>query len=120
MLALQLLLLTSGVSVQLPMEAEATGTRITLGEIAEVTSDDAEALAHQRELEALEAQVPGIRLHLGYVSDEAFDRWIVAADTVVLPYRHIWSSSVAERPNPMWSGATARSPARAKWGISLR
>ena len=27
----------------------------------------------------------------------AFDRWIVAADTVVLPYRHIWSSSVAER-----------------------
>ena len=26
-----------------------------------------------------------------------FDRWIVAADTVVLPYRHIWSSSVAER-----------------------
>ena len=30
-------------------------------------------------------------------SDEAFDRWIVTADTIVLPYRHIWSSSVAER-----------------------
>ena len=32
-----------------------------------------------------------------YVSDEAFDRWIVASDFVVLPYRHIWSSGVAAR-----------------------
>jgi hypothetical protein len=62
-----------------------------------VRVDDPSAADHQRELEALETQIPGVHLHLGYVSDEAFDRWIVAADTVVLPYRHIWSSSVAER-----------------------
>lgn len=65
--------------------------------VGSVRLDDPSAVAHQRELEALEAQIPGVHLHLGFVSDEAFDRWIVAADTVVLPYRHIWSSSVAER-----------------------
>jgi glycosyltransferase involved in cell wall biosynthesis len=65
--------------------------------VGSVRVDDPSAADHQRELEALEAQVPGVHLHVGFVSDEAFDRWIVAADTVVLPYRHIWSSSVAER-----------------------
>jgi glycosyltransferase involved in cell wall biosynthesis len=65
--------------------------------VGSVRVDDPTAVDHQRELEALEAQIPGVHLHLGYVSDEAFDRWIVACDTVVLPYRHIWSSSVAER-----------------------
>lgn len=38
-----------------------------------------------------------VHLHEGYVSDEEFDRWIVASDVVVLPYREIWSSGVAER-----------------------
>ena len=65
--------------------------------VGSVRVDDPSAVDHQRELEALEAQIPGVHLHLGFVSDEAFDRWIVAADTIVLPYRHIWSSSVAER-----------------------
>ncbi|WP_426573349.1 glycosyltransferase family 4 protein [Aquihabitans sp. McL0605] len=65
--------------------------------VGSVRVDDPSAVDHQRELEALEAQVPGVHLHLGFVSDDAFDRWIVAADTVVLPYRHIWSSGVAER-----------------------
>jgi glycosyltransferase involved in cell wall biosynthesis len=65
--------------------------------VGSVRVDDPSAIDHQRELEALEAQIPGVHLRLGFVSDEAFDRWIVAADTVVLPYRHIWSSSVAER-----------------------
>lgn len=52
---------------------------------------------HVAELRAIAAREPDVHLHLGFVSDEMFDRWIVAADTVVLPYRHIWSSSVAER-----------------------
>ena len=38
-----------------------------------------------------------VHVHEGYVSDEEFDRWIVASDVVVLPYREIWSSGVAER-----------------------
>jgi len=65
--------------------------------VGSVRIDDPAAADHQRELEALASRFGGTHLHLGYVSDEAFDRWIVAADTVVLPYRHIWSSSVAER-----------------------
>ena len=31
------------------------------------------------------------------MSDAEFDVWIVAADALVLPYRHIWSSGVCER-----------------------
>jgi glycosyltransferase involved in cell wall biosynthesis len=73
------------------------GRGASLHIVGSVRVDDPSAVDHQRELEALAAQIPGVHLHLGYVSDEAFDRWIVACDTVVLPYRHIWSSSVAER-----------------------
>lgn len=32
-----------------------------------------------------------------FVSDEAFDTWIVAADYVVVPYHEIWSSGVGAR-----------------------
>jgi len=65
--------------------------------VGSVRVDNPVAAAHVDELGRLARQVPGVHLHLGFVSDEEFDRWIVAADTVVLPYRHIWSSSVAER-----------------------
>jgi len=54
-------------------------------------------LEHLEELRRLAATVPGVTVHAGYVSDEEFDRWLVAADVVVLPYRHIWSSGVMER-----------------------
>ena len=32
-----------------------------------------------------------------FVNDEMFDMWVAAADYVVLPYREIWTSSVAAR-----------------------
>lgn len=59
--------------------------------------EDPDVLAHLDELRALAYATPGVELRLGFVSDEMFDRWIVAADVVVLPYRLIWSSSVVER-----------------------
>ena len=59
--------------------------------------DDEATAGYVSELTELAQQVPGVDLHIGYVSDELFDRWVVAADTVVLPYRSIWSSSVLER-----------------------
>lgn len=59
--------------------------------------DEGEYAAHLDELRDLASDTPGVELAVGYVSDELFDRWIVAADYVVLPYRHIWSSGVAER-----------------------
>ena len=39
----------------------------------------------------------GPELRFGYLSDEDFDRWIVASDALVLPYRDGWSSNVMER-----------------------
>lgn len=59
--------------------------------------EDPPTIAHREELEALAAHTPGATLHVGYVSDEEFDRWIVASDVVVLPYRWISSSGVLER-----------------------
>ncbi len=59
--------------------------------------DDEATAAYVSELTELAEQVPGAQVHVEYVSDELFDRWVVAADTVVLPYRSIWSSSVLER-----------------------
>jgi glycosyltransferase involved in cell wall biosynthesis/SAM-dependent methyltransferase len=56
-----------------------------------------EVLDHVDELRRLASTIPGVTLHEEYVSDEAFDRWIVASDAVVLPYRDIWSSGVLER-----------------------
>jgi len=73
----------------------AHGARIDV--VGSVRLDDPRTADHVEELRRLERTTDGFHLHLGFVSDEAFDRWIVAADTVVLPYRHIWSSSVAER-----------------------
>ena len=58
---------------------------------------DAANVAYVDKLRAQGEQTPGVDLRIGFVSDELFDRWLVAADTVVLPYRSIWSSSVLER-----------------------
>lgn len=43
------------------------------------------------------AQTPHAYVHERFVSDVEFDLWLQAADTVVLPYREIWSSGVIER-----------------------
>jgi glycosyltransferase involved in cell wall biosynthesis len=59
--------------------------------------EEPEFLAHLSELEWLAGSDERVRLHTGYVSDELFDRWILASDMVVLPYREIWSSGVLER-----------------------
>jgi glycosyltransferase involved in cell wall biosynthesis len=67
--------------------------------VGSVRVEDPGFLAHLDELRSLAAATPGAEIHAGYVGDEEFDRWLVAADVVVLPYRHIWSSSVIERAN---------------------
>ncbi len=65
--------------------------------VGSVRTDDPDMVRHASDLADLAESVDGATLHLGYVSDELFDRWIVAADVVVLPYRNIWSSGVMER-----------------------
>jgi glycosyltransferase involved in cell wall biosynthesis len=59
--------------------------------------EEPEFMAYLSELEWLTDSDDRTTLHTGYVSDELFDRWILASDVVVLPYREIWSSGVLER-----------------------
>ena len=59
--------------------------------------EDPPLIAHRDELRALAATTQGVELREAYLSDEDFDRWIVAADALVLPYRRGWSSNVMER-----------------------
>jgi glycosyltransferase involved in cell wall biosynthesis len=70
---------------------------VSLHVVGSVRVEDHQYLDYLDDLREEIASTPGAHLHEGYVSDELFDVWIVAADTVVLPYRHIWSSSVLER-----------------------
>jgi glycosyltransferase involved in cell wall biosynthesis len=65
--------------------------------VGSVRVDEPEYVAYLAELQELVAMTPGAHLHNQYVSDELFDRWLVASDVVVLPYRNIWSSGVLER-----------------------
>ncbi|MEL7155822.1 MAG: hypothetical protein AAFN30_04400 [Actinomycetota bacterium] len=77
--------------------AAGLGGQAELHIVGSVRVNHPDLLAHARALERLAATIPGVEVHQRYVSDEEFDRWILAADTVVLPYREIWSSSVLER-----------------------
>jgi glycosyltransferase involved in cell wall biosynthesis len=59
--------------------------------------EDASYVAHVEDLRDLADATPGAHLHVGFVGDRRFDEWVLAADTIVLPYRTIWSSGVVER-----------------------
>ena len=71
--------------------------RCSLHIVGSVRVEEPQHVAYLAELGRLVAATPGAHLHDQYVSDEMFDRWLVASDIVVLPYRDIWSSGVLER-----------------------
>ena len=73
------------------------GDRARLYVVGSVRVEDAAYVTYVEDLQTLIEQTPGAHLVEGFVSDEMFDRWLVAADALVLPYRHIWSSGVLER-----------------------
>jgi glycosyltransferase involved in cell wall biosynthesis/SAM-dependent methyltransferase len=73
------------------------GQGVRLHVVGSTRVDSPEVMGYVQDLRNLCAATPGVTLHEGYVSDEAFDRWIVACDALVLPYRAIWSSGVLER-----------------------
>ena len=77
--------------------AEMRSDRARLYVVGSMWRDDDVARDHVRELRSLADQTAGVQLREGYLSDEDFDRWIVAADVLVLPYRVGWSSNVMER-----------------------
>ena len=65
--------------------------------VGSVWREDDGSRAYMDELRRLAHETPGAELREGYLSDEEFDRWIVASDLLVLPYRLGWSSNVMER-----------------------
>lgn len=65
--------------------------------VGSVRVEEAEYLEHLDDLDRLVRATPGAHLDTEFVSDADFDRWVLAADAVVLPYRSIWSSGVMER-----------------------
>lgn len=75
----------------------AAGRGARLDITGSVRVEDAGQQQYFEQLNDLVNTTPGARLHPGFLSEEAFDLWIVASDVVVLPYRHIWSSGVVER-----------------------
>jgi len=95
MLALQLLLLTSGVSIELPSKAEASGMKITLGEIAQIVSDDAEAL------ELISAVELGYMPAPGY--SRMLHRWkLEQAVSIAAPNIEVkWTGEAACRVSPV-------------------
>lgn len=56
-----------------------------------------ETEAFVRELRQRSDATPGVTFVERFVPDDEFDRWVAAADWVVLPYRRSWSSGVLAR-----------------------
>lgn len=74
-------LLLSGVTVTLPMEAEAAGMEVELGEIAEVVGSDAELVARVRAVELGYAPSPGYsRLFRAFKISELLARELPGVD----------------------------------------
>jgi glycosyltransferase involved in cell wall biosynthesis len=71
--------------------------RVRLDIVGSARTSDPVVEAYAADLRNLVASTPRSHLHNSFVSDELFDRWIIASDVVVLPYRDIWSSGVLER-----------------------
>jgi glycosyltransferase involved in cell wall biosynthesis len=71
--------------------------RARLYVVGSMWREDETSRAHVAELRRLADRVAGVELREGYLSDEEFDRWIQAADALVLPYTTGWSSNVMER-----------------------
>ncbi len=65
--------------------------------VGDIRVDHPDLAAYRDELDRMVASTAGCSRRTGYVGDSEFDRWIVAADCLVLPYRSIWSSGVVER-----------------------
>jgi glycosyltransferase involved in cell wall biosynthesis len=77
--------------------AQMQSERARLYVVGSMWRADEVSRTHVDELRRLADQTRGVEVREGYLSDEEFDQWIVAADALVLPYRVGWSSNVMER-----------------------
>ena len=76
-------------------QVRAPGCRLEV--VGSVRVEEPEFIEHLEKLERMAAVTPGVTVRPGFVADDEFDSWLVAADVIVLPYRRIWSSGVLER-----------------------
>jgi glycosyltransferase involved in cell wall biosynthesis len=77
--------------------AQVPHTGVCLYVVGSIWREDPVSSTHLDELRRLARETPDAELREGYLDDAQFDRWIVAADLLVLPYRHGFSSNVMER-----------------------
>ncbi len=77
--------------------AEMAPANAELHVVGSARVDAQDILDHIDLLQHLCDTTPNATLHVEFTGDRRFDAWIAAADTVVLPYRSIWSSGVIER-----------------------
>jgi glycosyltransferase involved in cell wall biosynthesis len=77
----------------------------TLYIVGSVREPTAQNLAYASALARRCAAQPGATLVERYVDDREFDRWVAAADRVVLPYRRSWSSGVLARAHQLGTAA---------------
>jgi len=70
------------------------GSLFVVGSVRDRTPENE---AYAAELRASCEGTPGTALVERFLSDEDFDRWVAAADWLVMPYRRAWSSGVLAR-----------------------
>jgi glycosyltransferase involved in cell wall biosynthesis len=76
-------------------QVRTSGCRLEI--VGSVRVEEPEFVEYLEQLQTMAAATPGVTVRPGFVTDDEFDAWLVAADVVVLPYRRIWSSGVLER-----------------------
>jgi glycosyltransferase involved in cell wall biosynthesis len=65
--------------------------------VGSLQSEHPHLVEYAENLRAQAEQTLGVYLHAGFLTDEAFDQWLCAADLLILPYRSIVSSGVGAR-----------------------
>jgi glycosyltransferase involved in cell wall biosynthesis len=73
--------------------------------VGSVRDQSAENVAYAAALRARVEALPRVHLVERFVDDLEFDRWVAAADWVVLPYRRSWSSGVLARAHALGTPA---------------
>ena len=83
--------------------ARTNGARLYI--VGSVRDRTPENTTYARGLARRAGEVPGVRFVDRFLSGDEFDRWVVAADWVVLPYRRSWSSGVLARAQALGTPA---------------
>lgn len=75
---------------------------VVVGSVRDGTDEN---LRYAGTLRERAGRVAGVSLVEEFVDDSTFDRWVLAADRVVLPYRRVWSSGLLARAHALGTPA---------------